>query len=127
MACAAAVAGLSPAGRYVFVGIGVTLQASANGGYSYFIKEQIGRSGLEDTVAIIDLVPNLDPAYDAADIFFLSSRLDPMPNVAIDAAFHGLPVVCFDKSGGMAQSVCRVIRRASKGLCHRWMRMRQPS
>jgi hypothetical protein len=38
-----------------------------------------------------------------ADIFLLSSRLDPFPNVAIDAMSAGLPVVCFEKGSGVAE------------------------
>src|SRR5262249_54531474 len=37
-----------------------------------------------------------------ADLFFLSSRLDPLPNVAIDAAMKGLPVICFNGTSGIA-------------------------
>ncbi|MBS7812067.1 FkbM family methyltransferase [Roseococcus pinisoli] len=37
----------------------------------------------------------------AADIFLLSSREDPFPSAALEAAAHGVPVVCFDRSGGM--------------------------
>ena len=32
----------------------------------------------------------------------MSSRLDPMPNVAVDALTHGKPVLCFDKATGIA-------------------------
>jgi glycosyltransferase involved in cell wall biosynthesis len=38
-----------------------------------------------------------------ADIFLLSSRLDPFPNVAIDAMLAGLPVVCFSNGSGVAE------------------------
>jgi glycosyltransferase involved in cell wall biosynthesis len=37
----------------------------------------------------------------ASDIFFLSSREDPLPLVALEAADAGLPVVAFAGSGGM--------------------------
>ena len=43
----------------------------------------------------------------AAICFYLSSRLDPMPNVAIDAAFHGLPIVCFENASGIASLLKR--------------------
>lgn len=38
----------------------------------------------------------------AADAFLLSSREDPFPSAALEAAAHGLPVLCFADSGGMA-------------------------
>jgi glycosyltransferase involved in cell wall biosynthesis len=37
-----------------------------------------------------------------ADFFMLASRLDPMPNVTIDAAHRGIPVICFNEASGMA-------------------------
>ena len=44
----------------------------------------------------------MEPAYALADVFFLSSRLDPLPNVTIDAALRAIPVVCFEGATGMA-------------------------
>ena len=32
----------------------------------------------------------------------MTSRLDPLPNVAIDALSEGTPVHCFDKASGIA-------------------------
>jgi len=37
----------------------------------------------------------------AADIFLLPSREDPFPTAAIEALAAGLPVICFDESGGI--------------------------
>ncbi|HTL28726.1 MAG TPA: rhamnan synthesis F family protein, partial [Tepidisphaeraceae bacterium] len=41
-------------------------------------------------------------AYKQADAFFLSSRLDPLPNVAIDSMLRELPVICFADCSGIA-------------------------
>ena len=71
-------------------------------GYSVYLKEQVARSSLEDCVHIVDEVTDLDPFYALADIFFLSSRLDPLPNVAIDAAHCGIPIVCFRGASGIS-------------------------
>src|SRR5262249_34948674 len=43
----------------------------------------------------------------AADIFLLTSREDPFPLVALEAAAFGLPLVCFEGSGGMPAFVDR--------------------
>jgi glycosyltransferase involved in cell wall biosynthesis len=43
--------------------------------------------------------------YKRADLFFLSSRLDPLPNVAIDAAMHGMPVIFSDQASVCAEIV----------------------
>jgi hypothetical protein len=52
---------------------------------------------------LLGVTPNLEQLYGAADVFFLSSRMDPLPNVAIDALTAGLPVLCFEHAGGIAE------------------------
>jgi glycosyltransferase involved in cell wall biosynthesis len=103
LSCAAAVAALRPKRAVRFVWIGQGYDPEKDVTYSCYLADQIARSGLEGTVAIIDAVPDLEPAYAMADFFFLSSRLDPLPNVTIDAALHGLPVICFERASGMAE------------------------
>ncbi|MXV17460.1 glycosyltransferase family 4 protein [Hufsiella ginkgonis] len=39
------------------------------------------------------------------DVFALTSREDPFPLVAIEAASIKKPVICFDRSGGMAEAI----------------------
>lgn len=45
----------------------------------------------------------LETLYALADVFFLASRMDPLPNVAIDAMSAGLPVLCFEGTGGIPE------------------------
>ena len=70
---------------------------------SGLLAEQAQRSGLEDRFEMLPATPNLGDVYATADAFFLSSRLDPLPNVAIDASCEGLPVICFEKPSGFAE------------------------
>jgi glycosyltransferase involved in cell wall biosynthesis len=100
LSCAATVSMLSPERPVRFIWIGSPTPGHMD--YSILLSEQIVRSGLEEIVAIVDEVADLEPAYAAADLFFLSSRLDPLPNVGIDAALRGIPVVCFENAGGIA-------------------------
>jgi glycosyltransferase involved in cell wall biosynthesis len=102
LSCAAAVKQLCPNRPVRFVWIGNGYNVVSDTAYSVYLNEQIERSGIAASVAIIDAIEDLEPAYKMSDIFFLSSRLDPLPNVTIDAAFHGLPVVCFEGTSGMA-------------------------
>ena len=67
------------------------------------LKEQVTRSGLTGSFRFLGQLPDLAPLYARAGITLLSSRLDPMPNVAIESAAHGIPVVCFDQASGMAE------------------------
>lgn len=87
--------------RFLWVGDGYRPQQDFN--YSIFLQEQIRRSDLEGRVTLMSSVGNTGPLYEAANIFLLPSRLDPLPDVSIDAAFHGMPVVCFKNASGMAE------------------------
>lgn len=71
--------------------------------YKTYLRQQILRSGLEGHVILMDEVTDLGPLYRRADAFLLASRLDPLPNVAIDAALRGVPIVCFENASGMAE------------------------
>jgi glycosyltransferase involved in cell wall biosynthesis len=79
--------------------------------YSAFLADHIQRAGLEDVVHIVPDTDNLDALYDAASLLLLTSRLDPLPNIAIDAICKGLPLACFDKASGIAD----VLKASSLG------------
>ncbi|MEP6878469.1 MAG: rhamnan synthesis F family protein [Nitrosospira sp.] len=102
IACAAKIVQLSPREHFRFVWIGSGYDPEYDGAYSVYLADQIRRSGLQQHVFFLEATPSIEAAYQAADIFLLSSRLDPLPNVAIDAMTYGLPVVCFEKSTGIA-------------------------
>lgn len=100
--CAASIMRKSPnlEARFIWVGDGYDpeydLQASV------YLADQVRRAGLDDHVFFVGEVTSLDEIYMASNIMILSSRLDPLPNVAIDALTCGLPVLCFDKTTGIA-------------------------
>jgi glycosyltransferase involved in cell wall biosynthesis len=71
--------------------------------YLDHLNEQIKRAGVEASFAFLGEFEDLEPIYARADICFLSSRLDPLPNVAIDSAIRGIPVICFDQASGIAE------------------------
>jgi glycosyltransferase involved in cell wall biosynthesis len=56
--------------------------------------------GLESTMVVLESVPNAREIFPAMDTFALTSREDPFPLVMLEAALVGLPIVCFDSSGG---------------------------
>ena len=94
---------LAPDTRFRFVWIGNGYDPTNDVVYSPYLAEQIARSGVSDIVTMLDEVENLDPAYANADVFFLSSRLDPQPNVGIDAVMRGIPTICFDGACGTSE------------------------
>ncbi|MGB9365910.1 MAG: rhamnan synthesis F family protein [Xanthobacteraceae bacterium] len=102
LACVAAVMKRKSPRRVRFVWIGQYLPKDIDSGYSRKLRRYVRWSGISGSVAILDEVADLEPAYRQADAFFLSSRLDPLPNVAIDSALRELPVVCFAECSGIA-------------------------
>ena len=103
MACAAAIAARTILrGRVRFVWIGQVLPPELDKGYFAKLQKQIAQARIADKIAIVEEVADLEAAYSMADAFFLSSRLDPLPNVAIDSALRGLPVVCFENCSGIS-------------------------
>lgn len=90
----------APSMHFVWIGQGYRPAEDMN--YSVYLLEQIERSGLGDHVTFLEETPDLDQVYALADAFLLTSRLDPLPNVSIDSAWRGIPVVCFEHASGMA-------------------------
>ncbi|MET0507557.1 MAG: glycosyltransferase [Burkholderiaceae bacterium] len=70
--------------------------------YGAYLQHQL-KTAPGDDVVIAAEIPDIEQAYPLADAFFLSSRLDPMPNVAIDALTAGVPVICFETATGLAE------------------------
>ena len=102
IACATRVLALQPKKPFRFVWVGGGFNPEADLMYSVYLQDQIDRAGLTDYLLITGETPEIDLVYSLSDILLLSSRLDPLPNVAIDAMYQGLPVVCFDRTTGIA-------------------------
>ena len=85
-----------------FVWVGDGYEPERDYFLSIWLKDQIQRGGHADGISILPALSaaDLDKLYERADAMFLSSRLDPLPNVAIDALSAGVPVVCFDNASG---------------------------
>lgn len=70
-----------------------------------WLKHDLEKTDLLKRVRFVSSSVTPQDYYAAADIFFLSSREDPFPNVVLEAMSHGLPVVVFDGSGGAAEAI----------------------
>lgn len=103
IAVAAALRKLAPHLRFKFIWYGGGFEEADHIGTALYLKEQVARSDLSQIVEFRPPVANIEALYGAADVLLMSSRLDPLPNVTIDAALRGLPVVCFDRASGMAE------------------------
>jgi glycosyltransferase involved in cell wall biosynthesis len=99
---ATAVARAKPSRRIRFVWIGQRLPAAVDNGYFAKLTKQVDRARIGEMAAILGEIADVETAYRLTDAFFLSSRLDPLPNVAIDSALRALPVVCFENCSGIS-------------------------
>jgi glycosyltransferase involved in cell wall biosynthesis/ubiquinone/menaquinone biosynthesis C-methylase UbiE len=100
--CAAKILRSSPDRNFRFVWIGDGYDPIEDITYSVYLADQIRRAGLQDCIFFMKNTSAIEAAYKTADILVLSSRLDPLPNVAIDIMLHGKPVICFEKTTGIA-------------------------
>ena len=86
-----------------FVWIGAGYDPVNDFSVSLWIKDQIERSKLQKTVMILNHTEEYRKLMSRANIVLVTSRLDPLPNVAIDALMMGKPALCFDKACGLAE------------------------
>jgi O-antigen biosynthesis protein len=100
--CAAKVSRTPGGEKCRFIWIGKGFDPDTDAAYSVYLADQIRRAGLQQNVAIVGETFAIDMAYELADVLLLTSRLDPLPNVAIDAMGESLPLLCFDKASGIA-------------------------
>jgi len=108
--CASRVIPQFPAGRIRFVWNGSCYDPGnlRDNGYCAVLQNQIEAARLGDSFQLLGAMKDLTPAYRSADLFFLSSRLDPLPIVAQLAMLQGLPVICFDEAGGTPEYLKKI-------------------
>lgn len=100
--CAAQLRKKAPGVPFKFVWAGGGYEPDKDQGYSVYLHEQVKRSGLADRFVFLGEVADIQAVYDRTDVFLLASRLDPLPNVGIDAICNGLPIFCFQDASGIA-------------------------
>lgn len=86
--------------RFIWVGGGY--DPSKDFEYSIYLEAQIEKNGLSEYVTFYGHQNSLDPFWELTDVFFLSSRLDPFPNVVLDAVTAKIPVICFNGATGFS-------------------------
>lgn len=88
-----------------FIWIGGGFNPSGDLHYSAWLQSQVKHSGLGEDVFFFEETKDLSPFFELADVFFLSSRLDPFPNVAIDAVKANVPIVAFERATGFTDFI----------------------
>ncbi|MBA1248916.1 rhamnan synthesis F family protein [Pseudomonas luteola] len=92
-----------PNSEILMVWIGRKIDVEPYKQYADFVLEQMQASGIGARVKLLDETPYLESIYSMVDMFFVSSRLDPLPNVAIDAMMSGKPVISFESATGISE------------------------
>lgn len=91
-------------GKFVVVWIGQQV-SEFDMAFGVWFHAQMERSRDENGALSVHFEPS-GPLYpvlmDAADVFLVTSRLDPLPNVALDAAARDIPVIAFREATGLA-------------------------
>ncbi len=91
----------SGGGRFRFVWFGHGYDPIRDA-YCSALADQIERAGIQAHLKIVRSTTEIEHVYRTADLMLLSSRLDPLPNVAIDMLMAGKPLVCFERTTGIA-------------------------
>ena len=66
----------------------------------FWCTRDAARAGIGDRLHFLGDVDDTEDAFRGSDLYLLTSREDPFPCVVHEAMACGLPVACFDASGG---------------------------
>ena len=70
-----------------------------------WIVHDIDALPCRDRIHLVSSKPDIQPYFEASDIYVLSSREDPYPIVCVQAMAAGLPVIAFDDVGGAPEAL----------------------
>lgn len=79
--------------KFIWVG-------SGNPHFTNMLKEDIKKTGLEDSVHMVGKTDNPEQYYSKFDMFLMTSREDPFPLVCIEAGMLRKPIICFKNATG---------------------------
>ena len=91
-------------GVYRFVWI-ANLDDLKNGDYGFFVSDLMKRSKYLSGFKLLDSTTEIEYLLSKANCFALTSRLDTMASVAIEAMAQGKPVFSFENTGGIPELI----------------------
>lgn len=103
LSCASRLIELDPDVDFHFVWVGKGYHPEKDLCYSTYLSDQIEKSNIKDKIYFTGNLSSVDGLYEKVDYMFLSSRLDPLPQVVSEGMSYGIPVICFDKLNGWAE------------------------
>jgi len=90
-------------GKCKFVWVGDGFNPDTDASYALWLDREIKHLGLEKDFVFLEHQQSLESIFSIADIFCLTSRMDPFPNVVIDALEANLPIACFRDASGSVE------------------------
>ncbi|WP_158239176.1 rhamnan synthesis F family protein [Uliginosibacterium sp. TH139] len=103
--CARTIRERLPGRALEFAWVGKNVDSSIGADYFQYLEDQIERSRLTQCFSFIDEADNYEELLGSADVFLMTSRLDPLPNVAIDAFAKNVPVFFFRDACGLTSLI----------------------
>lgn len=105
--------------RFIWVGGNFDIKTDLENSLylDYFIKQ----NNLQNNIFFVPHQNSLEIFYRFADIFFLSSRLDPYPNVVLDSIGANIPTIVFKGATGYEKLIAKypkIIRDVDYGDSH---------
>ncbi len=71
--------------------------------YQLWTQRDIEQSGWQENIRFLNSREDTIPFFVGSDVFFMTSRGDPLPCVVHEALAAGLPVVAFENAGGFVE------------------------
>ncbi len=91
--------------RRIYFGWVGNLEVKNNVSNSFWAEMDVATAGIADRVVFFGQQREVKDFFDAADIFYLSSRVDPFPCVVNEAMARGKPIALFDQGSGCVDLV----------------------
>lgn len=92
---------------FLWIGDGLNFEDTHFGAWMTYHLRQIGADSPEGNLFFMPAGPAYPDVLAASDAMFVSSRLDPLPNVVFDALDQGCRVVQFEGASGFGDSLYR--------------------
>lgn len=77
------------------------------GELSYELQNDLDKSGYTNKIHFVPHLPNANQYFHEFTVFAMLSREDPFPVVNLEAAGLGVPIVCFENSGGTPELIAK--------------------
>lgn len=76
---------------------------AVQGELKHWLQHDVEALGIESNLVFLPSRKDVEEVYLSADAFLLTSREDPFPSVVLEAMSASLPVIAFERSGGITE------------------------